>query len=236
MNENSASASEVLAGALQDLDRATIFGRRSFGKGLVQEQYTLEDGSALRLTVARYFTPLGRSIQKSYENGTRSYKDEIVNRMHNKKENDSTLLKEAKKFKTAKGKIVYSGGGVWPDVVIDLDPAYTDTSLNKLYRNNIIGNFAYRLYLKQKNSIKQYESVDQFKDRYIVSNDVIEQLISFAKENGSSEIHLENDAKSFISNRIKALLARMTWNDEGYYQILNTSDKTMIKALEELNN
>jgi carboxyl-terminal processing protease len=119
INEGSASASEVLAGALQDWDRATIIGRRSFGKGLVQEQYNLSDGAALRLTVARYYTPLGRSIQKPYDKGISDYNDEILDRYHHGElySQDSLKTPSGKAYKTSKGKTVYGGGGVTPDIL-----------------------------------------------------------------------------------------------------------------------
>jgi len=123
MNEGSASASEVIAGALQDHDRAMIVGRRSFGKGLVQEQYVLSDGSALRLTIARYYTPLGRSIQKPYNEGHAKYNMEVLNRVHNHDSAASNAgTKLGKSFKTAKGKVLYGGGGITPDAVVEIDP------------------------------------------------------------------------------------------------------------------
>ncbi len=238
MNENSASASEVLAGALQDLDRAKIIGRRSFGKGLVQEQYSLSDGSALRLTVARYFTPLGRSIQKSYQNGTEAYKEEIINRMHhlNDPNADSLLEKGSKKYKTAKGKILFGGGGIWPDEIIPMVTSFADTSINKLYTNNIIGNFAYRLFLQEKNKLESFKSAEEFNKEFNISSDSFMNLIRFAKENGSTEIVLNNEAKSFVALRIKALIARIIWNDEGYFKVLNGADKFFIVANSKPNN
>lgn len=138
LNENSASASEVIAGALQDLDRATIIGRRSFGKGLVQEQFSLSDGSALRLTTARYYTPLGRSIQKPYDKGIDAYASEILQRVHSSENIDSNSQTNKKVFTTSKGKKLYGGGGIAPDIYVPLDKILLDTNLNIFYRNNLL--------------------------------------------------------------------------------------------------
>ena len=138
-NEGTASASEVLTGALQDWDRATVVGRRSFGKGLVQEQFQLSDGSGLRLTVARYYTPLGRSIQKSYKNGIDAYNKDLLNRFHNGEMSfaDSIKHTDEKLYKTASGKQVYGGGGITPDVFVAYDTLAFDKEIGQsLFKRN----------------------------------------------------------------------------------------------------
>lgn len=235
MNEGSASASEVIAGALQDHDRATIVGRRSFGKGLVQEQYVLSDGSALRLTIARYYTPLGRSIQKPYNEGHAKYNMEVLNRFHNSDSvatNAGTPLGKA--FKTAKGKVLYGGGGITPDAIVDIDPVLFDTNLNALYQKNIIGNFAYRYFLTNSAKVKAFADASAFASGFNVDENIINQLMDFAQKQDVS-VKLTSPASiNWTKQRIKAMVARIAWDETGYFQVLNTSDKSFAKAVEAI--
>jgi carboxyl-terminal processing protease len=238
MNEGSASASEVLAGALQDWDRATVIGRRSFGKGLVQEQYNLRDGSALRLTVARYYSPLCRSIQKSYTNGIDKYNEEILDRYHNGKlvNADSNKNTNGKAYVTGEGKKVYGGGGISPDIFMPLDTLLLDTSLAPLYTRNTMGNFAYRYYISHKPSFEQYKNPTEFSNSYSVNDAVLDELMLFAKKDSIEVKPLSVATKDRLRLRLKSLLARQQWRSEGYFEVVNAEDKMVRKALEALKN
>jgi carboxyl-terminal processing protease len=234
MNEGSASASEVLAGALQDWDRAIVIGRRSFGKGLVQEQYTLRDGSALRLTVARYYSPLGRSIQKSYTGGIDKYKEEIFDRYQNGKllNADSNKNTNGKAYLTGEGKKVYGGGGISPDIFIPLDTMQIDTSLSPLYIRNTMSNFAYRYFISHKAQFDQFKNPADFVSSYKVDDAVLEELLQFAKKDSITLGTLNTGSKDKLRLRVKSLLGRQQWRNQGYFEVINAEDKMIQKAME----
>jgi len=234
MNEGSASASEVLAGALQDWDRAIVIGRRSFGKGLVQEQYTLRDGSALRLTVARYYSPLGRSIQKSYTGGIDKYKEEIFDRYQNGKlqNADSNKNTNGKAYLTGEGKKVYGGGGISPDIFIPLDTMQIDTSLSPLYIRNTMSNFAYRYFISHKAQFDQFKNPADFASSYKVDDAVLEELFQFAKKDSITLGTLNPGSKDKLRLRVKSLLGRQQWRSQGYFEVINAEDKMVQKAME----
>ncbi len=237
LNEGSASASEVLAGALQDWDRATIIGRRSFGKGLVQEQYTLRDGAALRLTVARYYTPLGRSIQKPYDKGLFDYNGEILNRyQHGEMFNaDSSKANMGTVYKTTNGKKVYGGGGITPDIFVAFDSTTIDTIITNLYRKNTLGNFVYRYYIKNTAAFSAYKSSEEFSKHYAVDNALYQELVSFAARDSINISNLSEKDRQFLEKRLKSLLARQIWRTEGFYEVINASDPVILKAEETID-
>jgi carboxyl-terminal processing protease len=231
LNENSASASEVIAGALQDLDRATIVGRRSFGKGLVQEQFSLSDGSALRLTTARYYTPLGRSIQKPYDRGIEAYASEVMNRFHLSGNADSNKNNSLEVYTTSKGKKLYGGGGITPDIVIPFNRFLLDTNLNVLYKNNLLGFFAYNYYMNHREKIKSFGNAETFNTQFNLDENTLNLLIKSAK----STAQFNDVQRQFIKQRFKALLGRMEWGQSASTLVLNTLDETYLKAVQSLN-
>lgn len=236
IDEGSASASEVLAGALQDWDRAVIVGRRSFGKGLVQEQFTLSDGSAVRLTVSRYFTPIGRSIQKPYTRGDKAtYKLEVSERLTNGELlHGDSAAHNGKKFKTKGGRIVYGGGGISPDIYVPVDTA---DQLPKNIRTVIrerISDAAYIYFLNNKTALKglknpealqQYISADASIDPYILS--------SVSKDSVSLAL-LTQRQQATVKKNFVGMLSRYIWHTEGFVQMRNFYDPMVIRALQEI--
>ena len=235
VDEFSASASEVLAGAVQDWCRGKIIGRRSFGKGLVQLQYDLSDGSAMRLTVARYYTPKGRSIQRSYENGRKVYMDEIWERFS---ETDSLHRIEeikysnGKAYKTDCGGTVYGGGGIMPDIFIPHDSTQFHTSTRRLFEIGSINKFVYLFYLRNKQNIDSYKSPAEFNQQFFITEAIWKTFEDFAKTDSINLGSLPAKDKSFLLLRLKAQLARLKWRSTGYYQVLNAEDDIFRKGLE----
>lgn len=232
MNEGSASASEVLAGALQDWDRATIVGRRSFGKGLVQEQYTLNDGAALRLTVARYYTPLGRSIQKPYDHGHQAYMEEIGRRFHS---SDDSINLHAKMYTTPAGKKVYGGGGITPDIKVNFDTTRLDSTVTKLYRKNTIGRFVYKYFVGNPAQFTPYKQPADFSKGFTITSGIFQSFQSFAQKDSINIQGITNTDRQFLAERLKSLFARQLWRNEGYFEVANADDPMILKALEAIN-
>lgn len=234
INEGSASASEVLAGALQEWDRATIIGRRSFGKGLVQEQYNLSDGAALRLTVARYYTPLGRSIQKPYNNGVSEYNDEILDRYHRGElyAEDSSKTPTGKAFKTPKGKLVYGGGGITPDIFVAFDTTAIDSSITQLYQRNTLGKFVYNYYVQNRKQFDQYRDATDFAVRFTVTDEMYNQFLQYAGKDSVILGSLKTRDQAFLRQRLKSLSARQIWRTEGFYEVTNADDPVIRRAMD----
>lgn len=233
INENSASASEVLAGALQDNDRCTIVGRRSFGKGLVQEQFGLGDGGALRMTIARYYTPLGRSIQKSYSLGRKLYNEEVYERFHHgDSTNNESLFSKGKQYKTTSGKVVYGGGGIAPEIYVAYDTAAFPAGAARLFNSSIIPNFTYQYYKQNKTTLPLWKTAHAFATNYSLPANTWNNLVDFAKQDSISLTVSDSNLKAESLERIKALLARQIWRNDGFFEVENADDATYKKALE----
>ena len=235
-DEGTASASEIIIGALQDWDRAVIIGRRTFGKGLVQDQFDLSDKSALRLTIARYYTPIGRSIQRSYANGGKAYFDEINNRLHlpDSARADSVTGNNGKAYLTSSGKKLYGGGGISPDIFIQADTAYMDTSLALIFLKGLTGDFGYRYFTANPQLGSSYRSPQDFASGFKIDDNSWKFFESMARKDSVNISGIGVKAKAYLSRILKASVARHLWHNEGYYESSNKEDDVMQKALDVL--
>lgn len=229
INENSASASEILAGAVQDNDRGTIVGRRSFGKGLVQREMDFSDGSAVRLTIARYYTPTGRSIQKPYSKGNEAYFKEAETRFANGElyEKDSIKISNTVKFKTKKGKIVYGGGGIVPDIFVPLEVEHGNEGAAYLLQSGIVGNFVFEQLDKDRRGFKGL-TFEQFQIKMNESEVYFNAFQKFIFGNGLDLSF--GKSKPVVKRYLVAEFARQLYGEKYYYEIVLKED-AMIKAI-----
>lgn len=238
INEYSASASEILAGAIQDNDRGTIIGRRSFGKGLVQEQRVFKDGSAIRLTIARYYTPTGRSIQKPYENGSDEYYKDIMIRYHNGEfsSRDSIHFQDTIKFVTKGGKVVYGGGGIMPDIFVPLDTTLVSGYYEKIRNKGLIFRFAFDYVDKHRDVLKEKDSFGNLK-AYLDNKKILNDFVLYASKKGVKPNWPEiREAEKYISVQLKAYIARNVLDNKGFFPIIQEIDQTLQKGIEVMAN
>lgn len=234
LDEYSASASEIFAGAIQDNDRGVIIGRRSFGKGLVQEQIPFNDGSALRLTVARYYTPSGRSIQKPYEDGTDQYYHDIMNRaVHGEFQvADSIQFADSLKFETKSGRVVYGGGGIMPDYFVPVDTTGFSAYYSKITQKALVYHFAFEYSDKYRNELKKLKTASEF-ITYLSGQHILSRFEDFAETKGVPKdpagLKLSGE---IIENQLMAYIARNLIGEEGFFPIIQRIDKTLLKAIE----
>lgn len=236
INENSASASEIVAGALQDNDKGTIVGRRSYGKGLVQREMDLGDGSAVRLTVSRYYTPTGRSIQRPYKNGHKDYYDDYFSRLESGELLDSKKIKvhDSLKFKTPKGKIVYGGGGIIPDVFVPIDNSMQNETLSYIQHRGYIANFAFEILEKDRRAYEGMPKQD-FIENFEVTDDMVFKFQEYLNVRTGSKITFvayNEEVKQYI----KATLADQLYGEGSFDEIINQKDimiEEVIKLSEE---
>lgn len=237
INSSSASASEIVAGAIQDNDRGTIIGRRSFGKGLVQQDIPLKDGSDLRLTISRYYTPTGRSIQKSYAD---SYEDYMMEELHRYNDGelyapDTTLMVDSLKYTTPGGKTVYGGGGIMPDIFVPLDTTGSSPYFRKLQYAGLFNEYAYQYVRFHR--LDEYKTIQDFDRNFKVNEKILKDFTAYADKKHEIPLNKAQYNQSIvrIKDNIKAEIARQKWLEMGAYYIFNQNDKEINKAIETLD-
>jgi len=238
IDESSASASEILAGALQDNDRGLVIGRRSFGKGLVQEEMRFSDGSALRLTVARYYTPTGRSIQRSYENGKDDYYHDYANRiMRGEMEHrDSIKFDDSQKFVTPGGKIVYGGGGIMPDVFVPIDTTVFSEYYNRVRSLGLMYRFAFSYTDQNRASLEQFTTAEEI-EGYLDDQNLMPEFIEYAREKGVPPVYDDiRTSQVPLHQTLKAYIGRNVIDNIGFYPIIASIDNTLQVAIDTLSN
>ncbi len=237
IDEWSASASEIIAGAVQDNDRGLVIGRRSFGKGLVQEQVQLVDGSALRLTVARYYTPTGRSIQKPYDEGEEAYINDFIQRYYNGEmiSPDSIRFDDSLRFETPAGRTVYGGGGIMPDIFVPLE---SDLGFfNQVFNRGHIYTFAFSYADNNRTMLESFDSAALFVKDFEIDRSMYERFLEYVSERGMNiPERINNRTQLHIKTNLKAYIGRNIFGAEAFYPVLNTIDNTVNKALEAFND
>jgi len=240
IDEASASSSEILAGALQDNDRGTIIGRRSFGKGLVQSQTPFEDGSALRLTVARYYTPTGRSIQKPYTAGEgESYEHDLIDRFKRNEffSADSIHFADSLRYTTPKGKVVYGGGGIMPDIFVPLDTLNVTKYYSEVNGRNILYRYTIEYADRHRKALEGTKSIAELKVLLDGDKQMFNNFVHYAAQQGVKPNWKEiNRSRDIMEAQLRAYISRNSdLEDNAFYYFICPIDKTVLRAIEELN-
>ncbi|MFQ3214947.1 MAG: carboxyl-terminal processing protease [Marivirga sp.] len=233
INEGSASASEIVSGAIQDNDRGLIVGRRSYGKGLVQMPIPLNDGSELRLTISRYYTPSGRSIQKPFGENLDEYRKDTEERYLNGEyfSADSIEFIDSLKYTTTSGRIVYGGGGVMPDYFIPLDTTYNTDYINKLFYSNSLRQYSFKYYEQHKQMLTAMK-MDEYIRNFIVTDEMLDEMNTLAIANGMKADWTQIErSRPLVNIYLKAYIARYVWNNDGFYPIFNKQNEILQGAL-----
>jgi carboxyl-terminal processing protease len=233
MDETSASASEVFAGAIQDNDRGWIVGRRSFGKGFVQEQTLLPGGAAIRLTIARYYTPSGRCIQKPYK-GKDNYNDDLHNRfLHGEMENaDSIKFNDSLRFKTPKGRILYGGGGIMPDYFVPADTSAFSEYYYHIREKGLIYQYAFYYSDANRSILSKFKSYKEMV-KYLRKKEVFDKFVKYASEHGVKKSRKDlKVSATYLQTDLEAYIARNFFDNAGFYPIINSIDNTVQRAIE----
>lgn len=236
IDEWSASASEILAGAIQDNDRGTIIGRRSFGKGLVQEPIMFTDGSGMRLTIARYYTPTGRSIQKPYDKGVDKYNEDLYLRFARGEYevSDSIHFSDSLKFTTPGGRTVYGGGGIMPDKFVPADTSGISGYFLRVRNTGLIYRFAIKYTENNRDNLKKYTEAGEM-EQYLNKQALLDQFVQFAANNGTKPDPAGLKASGKIIHiQLKAYIARNILDNKGFYPIWSEIDSTLIYAVDFL--
>ncbi len=236
IDEGSASASEILSGAVQDHDRGVIIGRRSFGKGLVQRPFNLPDGAVIRLTTARYHTPTGRCIQRPYEEGTEEYYKEMTKRLEHGEyfHADSIHFPDSLKYKTDNGRVVYGGGGIMPDIFMPIDTSFNSKLYTNLVRKGVFNKYTVDYAMANRENLKkQYPEFSHFNKDFQITDAMMEEVKAVAeKEKVTWNDEEYQRSEKYIKLQIKALIARNVWEMQQYYEVTLTEDPTIKKAME----
>ncbi len=240
VDESSASASEILAGAIQDWDRGVIVGRRTYGKGLVQEQYEMEDGAALRLTIARYYTPSGRSIQRSFANGKEAYQQAFAQRFQNGEltGTDSFALADTSHYYTSRHRLVFGGGGIHPDIYVPYDTSRLSSAFLNMVYSEELKNTLWDYFIRHRDSLR-FSSVKDYDKNFKGENDIIKSYLAALKEDYRPLVKMilkEPAQNAYFRLQIRAQLARLLFRDNGYYYINSQKDNVVQRAMQELNN
>ena len=234
INEGSASASEIVAGAIQDNDRGLIVGRRSFGKGLVQMPIDLSDGAELRLTIARYFTPSGRSIQKPYSKNAEAYEKDWLTRYDNGEffSSDSIKFNDSLKYETKKGRVVYGGGGIMPDYFVPLDTTMSSAYVTKLFNTDSSREFILDYVTSNKGKFAKM-SLDEYYKTFQVSDGMLQDLIKIGERNKVVfDAKDYNKSKNYLKLLLKAHLGRQLYDDTAFYKVINDINEVYLRALD----